>query len=146
MEQIKPANNPEMVSLLGTLFGALIIFSVIVTGVYKYSRLKISFGRKDVLHLFIAYLVAYILISYIVTGLFAGIFLLNHHLYVLNLMVILWLMSKQFTPFFPDPVSEMNVNKWLIYLAGVIVIIILLALISVNSHGPMPGSHERFPL
>jgi hypothetical protein len=94
--------------------------------------------------LLIIYFAAYISISYIVSGVFAGRFPLNHQLYWVNFIIILWLTGKQFNPFYGNPVSVMPVKKWLLYLIGIVVIIMLLALISVNTHGVMGGAHERF--
>ncbi len=145
MERIKDPVNPETTSFLGTLFGTLIILSVAITGYYRFLKGKISLDRKDVLILLIVYLSAYILISYIVSGVFSGRFPSNHQLYVVNLAVILWLAGKQYIPFFGHPQSEMPVNKWLLYLCGIILIIMFLALISVNIHGEMGGAHDRFP-
>lgn len=144
IERINDKINPELTAFLSTLFGPIIIFSVAGIGYFKYLKSKAGFERKDILVLFIAYLSAYILVSYIVSGVFAGRFPLNHQLYVVNLAVILWLAGKQFTPFFTKPVSEMNINRWILYLAGIIAVIMILALISVNTHGEMGGAHERF--
>lgn len=144
MERIKDQFNPETTAMLSTLFSILIIFSVAVIGYFKFLKSGNGIERKDVLMLFIAYLTAYILISYIVSGVFAGRFPWNHQLYVVNFIVILWLMKKQFSPFFANPVAVMPVNKWFRFLIGIVVIIMLLALISVNTHGVMGGAHERF--
>jgi hypothetical protein len=144
MERIKDQVNPETTAMLSTLFSILIIFSVAIIGYFKISKSGKGIERKDVLMLFIVYLTAYILISYIVSGVFAGRFPSNHQLYVVNLVVILWLMKKEFTPFFANPISTMPVNRGFLFLAGIVIIIMLLSLISVNSHGVMGGAHERF--
>jgi len=144
MERIKDQLNPETTAMLSTLFSILIIFSVAIIGYFKFLKSENGIERKDVLMLFIAYLTAYILISYIVSGVFAGRFPWNHQLYVVNFIVILWLMKKQFAPFFAYPVAVMPVNKWFRFLIGIVVIIMFLALISVNTHGVMGGAHERF--
>jgi len=146
MERIKDPSNPETSSFLSSLFGGLIILTVAVTGYYTFLKSKARFERKDVLLLFIVYLAAYISISYIVSGLFAGVFLLNHHLYWVNFFLLLWLTGKQFPAFFDKPVSEMNTNRWLLYVVGVVMVVALLAFIAVNSHGEMGGVHDRFPL
>ena len=144
MERIKDVVNPETTAMLSTLFSTLIIFSVAIFGTYKYTKSKTGFERKDILVLFIVYLAAYILVSYIVSGVFAGRFPSNHQLYVVNLAVILWLAAKQYTPFFGNPVAVMPVNKWFLYLVGIVIIILFLAFVSVNTHGVMGGAHERF--
>ena len=144
LERIKDPVNPETTAMLSTLFSTLIIISVAIIGTYKYTKSRTGFERKDILVLFITYLTAYILVSYIVSGVFAGRFPSNHQLYVVNLAVILWLAGKQYTPFFGNPISGMPVNKWFLYLIGIVIIIMFLAFISVNTHGVMGGAHERF--
>jgi hypothetical protein len=144
MERIKDQVNPETTSFLGTLFAGIIIFTVAAIGYYKYLKTKDSFERRDVMVLLIVYSAAYISISYIVSGVFAGRFPLNHQLYWVNFIIILWLTGKQFNPFPGNPKSVMPVNKWLLYLLGIVIIIMFLALISVNTHGVMGGAHERF--
>jgi len=144
LERIKDPVNPETTAMLSTLFSTLIVFSVAAIGVYKYLKSKTGFARKDIQVLFITYLAAYILVSYIVVGVFAGRFPSNHQLYVVNLVVILWLAAKQLTPFSGTPVAVMPMNKWLLYLTGIVVIIMFLAFVSVNTHGVLGGAHERF--
>jgi len=97
------------------------------------------------LMLFAVYLAAYILVSYIVVGLFAGRFPSNHQLYLVNFIVILWLARKQYTPFFANLLKDLNLKRWLFLLVGAIVVIMLLAFILVNTHGIMGGAHDRFP-
>jgi hypothetical protein len=144
MERINDKSNPEMTAFLSTLFSTLIIFAVAVIGYIKYLKAKIAFKRKDVMLLFIVYLAAYISVSYIVSGVFAGRFPSNHQLYLVNFIIILWLINKQFNPFFANPASEINLNRWLIYLTVIVFFILLLARISVNTHEVMGGAHERF--
>jgi hypothetical protein len=146
MEGIKDPSDPEISSFFGTLFGGLIVLIVAVIGYYTWLKSKTRFERKDVLILFVVYLAAYISLSYIVVGLFAGVLLLNHHLYWVNFIILLWLIGKQFPAFFDKPVSEMNTNRWLLYVAGLVIVVALLALIAVNSHGEIGGAHDRFPL
>ena len=144
LERINDKLDPETTAFLSTLVGGFVILTVAVIGYYKFLKAKISFGRKDVLVLFMAYLAAYIVISYIVSGVFAGRFPLNHQLYWVNFFVILWLMQKQFPPFFPNLKSEIPLNRWLLYVLGIIIVILFLTLISINTHGEMGGAHERF--
>jgi hypothetical protein len=146
MEGIKDPSDPEISSFFGTLFGGLIVLIVAVIGYYTWLKSKTRFERKDVLILFVVYLAAYISLIYIVVGLFAGVLLLNHHLYWVNFIILLWLIGKQFPAFFDKPVSEMNTNRWLLYVVGVAIVVALLAFIAVNSHGEIGGAHDRFPL
>lgn len=146
LKRINPATSPEMVSTLSTIASACLIFTVSGVGIWRYSKMKTEFGRKDVLWLFGVYLAAYISCSYIVSGIFAGTLLLNHHLYWLNFAVILWLTGKKHWAFFEQPEIEINTKKWLFYVACVVVIILVLAVILVNMHDELGGAHDRFPV
>ncbi len=146
MERLNDKVNPETTAFLSTVTGTIIMFIVAVIGYLKYWKSSINFERKDITHLFIIYLAAYISVSYIVSGVFAGRFPLNHQLYWINFFIILWLTGKQLTPFLTNPHKEFNTNKWLLGFGIVILTILVLAFISVNMHGVMGGAHERFPI
>jgi hypothetical protein len=144
MERIKDKSNPEFSAMLSSIFGTLIILSVAVFGYKKSQKPKTSFEDKDVRLLLITYLAAYISISYIVSGCFAGNFPLNHQLYLVNFLIILVLFAKQFPSVFPNPIPKININQWWLMVAGIVVVIALLALISINIHGEMSGAKDRF--
>ena len=91
------------------------------------------------------YFASYIFISYCVTGAFSGIFMLNHHLYVANILIALVLLGRRFPAFFEHHGLEISRAKWLIYMAVVIGIILVLALMLINIHGEMNGANARFP-
>jgi len=91
------------------------------------------------------YFAAYIYISYCVTGAFSGIFMLNHHLYVVNFIVILILLGQQFPAFFKHPGLDIKGTRWLLYLVAVLVIILVLVFLLINIHGELNGANARFP-
>jgi hypothetical protein len=132
-----------------TLFGglsAMIITIAMATVVWVIAvKSKNSFSRKDSMIFFLLYFVTYIFISYCVTGAFGGIFHLNHHLYVANLIVVLVLLEKKFPAFFQDPGLDIKGTKWLRYILVVIVLILVLTLILINIHGELNGANVRFP-
>ena len=138
--------NPEEVPLIAGL-AALIIIVVMGGGAawLKTVRSGNSFGRKDALLIFIMYFAPYIFISYCVTGAFSGIFHLNHHLYVVNLIVVIFLLEKRFPAFFNEPGVDISGAKWFLWLVAVLAIIIVLAFILINIHDEMNGANARFP-
>jgi hypothetical protein len=103
------------------------------------------FSRKNVLIFFIICFGTYIFLSYCVTGAFSGQFHLNHHLYIVNFIVVLVLAGSHFPSFFHKPGLEIRDTKWLWYLFAVVAIILILAAILVNSHGELNGAASRFP-
>jgi hypothetical protein len=136
--------NPETSALLSSLAAVLIFVSVAILGCIRLNNAKHKFERRDAMQLWMAYFAAYITVSYIVTGAFTGTFLLNHHLYLVNYIIIFLLVRKQYPAFFEHVSSDLNSRKWMLWFAGILIIIILLTLVSSNIHGEMSGSHNRF--
>lgn len=133
------------ITLFGTISAIIIITAVAVMAWIRTTRAVNAFGRKDAMIFLIIYFGAYIFISYCVTGVFSGILLSNHHLYVVNYIVVLVLLGKQFPAFFSHPGMDIKGSKWLRYLVAILLIILILSFILVNIHGELNGSHDRFP-
>jgi hypothetical protein len=147
LDRIKAPVNPELVASLSSWTAFFVILAVSAIGYYLLVKAKDEFRRKDILLLFVVYLAAYTIISYIVSGAFAGVFLLNHHLYWVNLIAVLLLMRKRLPAFFDKLKGDTNDRKrWLLYFVALVVVIMILALISAGIHGEMSGAHDRFIL
>lgn len=141
------AENMDLneITLAGSIAAAILIAAMAVIGWIVTTKSKDSFRRKDVLVLFILYFASYIFISYCVTGAFGGHFMLNHHLYVVNFIVVLVLLNKHYPAFFQNPGLDLSGTKWLKYMAVVIVIILVLVVVLINIHGELNGANTRFP-
>ena len=141
------AENRDLIeiALSGSISAAIIITAMAVIGWIVTVKSRDSFKRKDVQVLFILYFASYIFISYCVTGAFSGTFLLNHHLYVANILAVLVLLGQRFPAFINHSGLEMKGTKWLQYFAAIIVIILVLTLILINIHGELNGANARFP-
>ena len=133
------------ITLSGSIAAALIIVAMIVVGWIVTIRSKDSLKRKDVMVLFVLFFASYIFISYCVTGAFSGTFLLNHHLYVANILAVLVLLGQRFPAFINHSGLEMKGTEWLQYFTAIIVLIIILTLILINIHGELNGANARFP-
>jgi hypothetical protein len=142
-----PSENQSVsaVTLTGSLSAVAITLAMALSAWIVTIRRQ-PYERKDVMLLFILYFAAYIFISYCVTGAFSGIFMLNHHLYVVNFIAVLVLLGKRFPAFFPDHGLEITGTKWLQYLVAAVLIILVLALVLINIHGELNGANSRFPL
>jgi hypothetical protein len=140
------ADNSDLsdVTLSGGLSGIIVTIAMTVTAWIITVKANKPFNRKDSLIFFILYLAVYIFISYCVTGAFTGNFMLNHHLYIVNFVVVLVLLGKKFPAFFQHGGLELSGTKWLLYLISVIVVIIVLSLILINIHGELNGANARF--
>jgi hypothetical protein len=136
--------NLENVATISTIF-SLLVLAIMFFVVFWKLKTK-EFGKSDVALLFFLFLIVYTLISYSVSGMFAGKASLNHHLYVVNIIVIFILMKKDFTAMFDKITDEVIVTRWLIYLVLIFVVLAILAIIASNTHGEINGSHNRFPI
>ena len=134
------SNNLPFTGSLAALLG----LAVMIWIAWNKLRLTKNYDEKAVTQLFLLYLALYIVFSYVVSGAFAGKFQLNHHLYVVNLLVIFYLLLKKRPAFFNVPVTEMDGYAWLKCLVVLVLLVFLLALILVGIHGEIPHSNLRF--
>lgn len=135
----------RQVAMLSSVVGGVSMLLVAIISAWRMLLAKGSFERKDVgLQLGLLF-GSYILISYTVTQVFAGHFLSNHHLYVVNFIVIFYLASRKFYSFSDHPIAEINGKRWGMYILLFVTLFAVLALIAINSHGEI-GHHTRFPI
>jgi hypothetical protein len=133
-------------ALFSSIASVLILGTSAVVGWFHIKKAGLSFGRKNVLFLFLLYFAVYIALGYIANGVFAGKTQLNIHLYVVNFIVVL-ILAKQAEGAFGEHLSiTLNSKKASWVLVIVVSAIILMALVSISIHGPMNGAHDRFPL
>ncbi len=134
----------DEITSFGSIAAMILIAVMAVIGWIRTVKSGNSFTRKDSMIFFLLYFGVYIIISYCVTGAFSGIFLLNHHLYVVNYIVILVLLGQHFPAFFKHHGLDINGTKWLQYTIAVFVLILVLTVILINIHGEMNGANARF--
>lgn len=132
-----------------TLQGSLVALTILIVMIWL-GRSKtdntshVPGARQNIRFLFILYFAVYMIFSYIVSGAFQGIFKLNHHLYIINMIVVLFLAGKHF-PVFPDKLhSGIKASDWFKSLLVLVLTILLLSFISISIHGEMGGSNIRF--
>jgi len=136
--------NLDSVAALSTTFVAIVL--VLMSSILFWKLKDGKYIKKDISLFFFVYLAVYILISYMVTGLFAGEMELNHHLYILNIIVIFMLVRKERPAMFELVSDKVDSKKWFAYLIVVLIFIALLAVIAINTHGELGGAHNRFPV
>lgn len=88
---------------------------------------------------FILYTALYILLSFLVTGLF--VHPPEQYLYIVNLIAVLLLLSRGPAVF--EARAERS-RMWVAAFTVAVVIIAVLAFIAIHSHGELPGSKGRF--
>ncbi len=134
-------------NFIAKLSASLMAIVMIVMAVLLIRRLKNGeYKKKDIIFFFLTYFVVYVFISYVVTGLFAGNLELNHHLYILNIILIVFIVSKKYDAIFTMVSDTVDVKKWFYYLLIILAFIAILTLIAINSHGEVGRAHDRFPL
>lgn len=138
-------DNVESVAMISSVVASVSMLAVAVIGLLKFSKTKGEFERKDVALQLGTYFGAYILISYIISQMFAGHFLSNHHLYILNFVVVFFLARKLYPAFFDTIITKIDGKRWTYISFGLAVIFVVLAFIAINSHGEI-GHHTRFPI
>jgi len=146
LERIGDKPFAENGARLGSLFAIVVLIVLPVVCWLKVEKTKFSFTRSNAWHIFVVYFLLYIVISYVVTGAFAGILLLNHHLYVLNLIIILYLSGIQPNPFSINPVSVTRFKAWSIYFGAILIMIVTISFLSIIIHREMSGAQNRFPV
>ena len=92
MKRLGDIPNLESVATLSNAFVIVILLAMVITICWKLK--DVGYKKSDVMLFFFLYLIVYILVSYAITGMFAGKTELNHHLYVLNIVLIYILLKK----------------------------------------------------
>ena len=140
----KDLQNPENIAKFSAAFSAILMLAMAVILCWKLN--KSIFKKSDVMLFFPILLSVYIVLSYTLKGLFAGVTHFNHHLYLLNLLVIFVLSRKERPAIFESLTDKVDSGKWIIYLIAIIFVIAVLTFVSINIHGELGGAHNRFSI
>ena len=128
----------------GSLLLCVLYFIVIFVIYRKKAGVAISGDYALTNGFLFSYLILYIILSNLITGIFFGIHHPNQYLYWVNLAVIV-LYIKRIRQ--GEMLYEVQPERWRTWgrlTASVFIILALLALIAINSHGEMPGAQVRF--
>jgi hypothetical protein len=134
------------IAMFSSIVAGLLIVAAIIIIWWQNERANFKFTRNSIWLIFVLYFVNYVAVSFIVTGALAGNIMLNHILYVVNLIVIFFLAGKLSLPFGKNLYTKINARQWVISLLLIVIFISVIALISISIHGEMSGAHDRFPL
>lgn len=144
--RLKAPDNIVSISKISTIASLLIIISAALTSWFNLKKSKFVFERKNVMFLFILLFTSYIALGYIVKGVFIENVPLNIHLYVLNLVIILFLLMKIKLPIADILTKHLNPRKISFMVIAMIIVIFFIALISTSIHDGIPGAHNRFTI
>lgn len=125
---------------------ALLIFSgLAVYWLNLFSRIKRldneKFGYKDISKVFISYFGTYILFTLFITGSFLSFYRIEQFLYIINYIIILAFIPR-LKPSFSERAAA--TKTWRNVLLIIMVILAILTLILINSHGELSHAHKRF--
>ncbi len=144
MKRLGEIPNLESVATISTWFVVLIMIAMVLTIYWKLKDK--AYNKRDVMLAFFFMLIVYTLVSYSITGMFGGKFAFNHHLYVVNIVVIFILTKMNFPAVFDVLTKKVTTSRWLVYVVVIVVVLALLAVISININPVIGGGHNRFPV
>lgn len=102
-----------------------------------------SIKRPPIKHLFWGYFGMYILFSIFITGSFLSFYRIEQFLYIINFIVIVWALPKVKPVSFERPIAPV---KWTYALLVIILVLAVLTIIAINTHGEIPNVQRRFEL
>ncbi|MEQ9581765.1 MAG: hypothetical protein RIM68_06340, partial [Arenibacter sp.] len=141
--RLKDLPNIESIASTSTVMVLLVLLAMVISIFWRFK--KEQFSQKDVSITFFTMLITYTFMSYAVTGIFGGEMHLNHHLYVLNIILIFALLRFNNLQFNYTEMDKVDLKKWFFYLLIVLGVLAILALIAINVHGDL-GDRNRFPV
>lgn len=143
IERLGNSGIDQKTAMLSSILSGLLICLVIMFYVVKFEKLKFIFTKNDILLLFLTFISVYVAISFIVSGIFAGKVLFNHVLYLVNIVIVMFLLRFVNSPF----ASELNQDIKIFHLkvlTATVILIFILAAVLVNFHGELSGYKIRF--
>lgn len=120
----------QVMAFVSMVIGAVIVFVRYYHAMYSYTSAKA---------VFILYLVIYIFLSFLLTGIYTHP--IEQYLYLVNLAVILMVLPSLKDTF---EIREEHPKRWLLAFVILVVIIAVLAFIAIHSHGELKGAQIRF--
>lgn len=149
VEKLSRLNAPVnivSISKISSIASLCIIISLALISWLNLKKSKFIFERKNVMFLFVLLFSSYIALGYIIKGVFIENVPLNIHLYVLNLIIILFLLIKIKLPIQDISTKHLNSRKISFIVIAIIIVIFFIALIAISIHDGIPGAHHRFSI
>jgi hypothetical protein len=121
-------------------FRVVALLTIAMAGITLLSGFyRVSYSYQSVRTIFLIYLGAYTFLSFLQTGLF--IHPIEQYIYLINIAVILFLLPSVNSTFV---VKQEQPKAWLTGFGVVMLVLAVLAIIAINSHPELKGSHTRF--
>lgn len=148
LEKYQSLSNTENIAFFNTVSALIITTILVVVSWTLLAKSKFNFNTRNILQIFIIYSTAYALLSYIATGFYLGNFWANsnHHLYLVNIVVIAFLTGKGYPVFYKNSTKKIDTYRWISYIFMLVLLIAIMAWLSIGLHGETEPSYDRFPM
>lgn len=148
LEKYESLSNTKHIAFLNTTTALILISFLVISSWYILVKSKFNFSKKVVIQLFVILSTTYALLSYVASGFYLGNFWTNsnHHLYLVNILVIVLLARNKYSVFFKDLTQNSSAKKWLMLTILAIISIAAMAWLSIQLHGETGPSYDRFLL
>ena len=129
------------INQFGTIIQWISLFIILAFAYYSLrNRMKLGSSINN-LRFFLVFFGIYMVFSWLITGAWLSTYRIEQYLYPLNLLLI-WLLIPKLKPVFKS--SDIKSSQWLQLFVMVLLVIAVLALVALYSHGPWEHYQERF--
>ncbi len=142
LEPLITSNVASATQLTQTLSFLLIVCAGLCwTFTFYFANPPVALSYPTLRNFFLAHFGLYTLCSFLITGAFLSTYRIEQYLYIVNLLVIGLVLGKVKAVFDPRPNAP---RQWGTLLAGIVVVVAVLALIAISTHGEIKGAQVRF--
>jgi hypothetical protein len=129
-----------------TLLFSLVL--ILAFSTFYYFRIKSittnKFPYSEIKLLFVGLFGIYMIFSWLITGAFLSTYRVEQYLYLVNFLIVVLLINKAEVTFGDNHHNMINLKSWIGGLMGVVVLIAILAIVAINTHGELDHSQKRF--
>jgi len=146
VQEMVAAIDPGNTAMLTELTQTVAFLAIVGAGLYWFfhfylkSQLEV-FTFKSLYPFFFAHFTLYTVCSWLITGAFLSTYRIEQYLYVVNLLVIGFLLKKINADF--QPMANRS-RQWAMLLAVIFVVMAVAALVAINSHEVWGRAEKRF--
>ncbi len=136
------ADSPILVGIQWTSIGMILVLTAWWWMRFYQNRANaVSYTKNEVYAFFLSHWGLYTMFSFLITGAFMSGYRIEQYLYLVNWIIVAFLIGKTHPEFTPKPLAP---KKWSLNFGILLVFFALLAFILINSHGELKGAQKRF--
>jgi hypothetical protein len=143
-DQLVSGNRSGLVAVVrGGVLVLVLCYAALITGRFYLltGNQPYKIKAREVKQWFLGHFGTYILLSLLITGALLSDYRIEQYLYLVNFAIILFFLPR-LKPVFQE--KQFPVNRIWLAVSVIVVLIALLALIAINSHGEVGGMQKRF--